>query len=122
MSEFDTAKFLDLLADDCADSEREGKQFQADPSLLGPRLVAASKRFGEQEHYLNALLENHWVVAKSPEDGLWRVWSGDTGKIVGDQKRGHEDRMDAIDFAIIAKYMPAAAPQPDACDPSQSSD
>ena len=122
MSEFETAKFLDLLADDCASYEREGKQFQADPSLLGPRLVAASKSFAEQEVLLNCLLDNRWVSAKSANDGRYRVWSADTGKIVKGQEEGSEDRLTAIHVASIVQCLQSAAQLLAESDPNQSSD
>lgn len=103
MSEFDTAKFLDLLSDACVEVEVRGEQFQADPNILGPRLLAASKSFEKQKMYLDALLENRWVVYQSP-DGLWRVWSLDTGGILKGQRDGYKERLEALDLAIIAKH------------------
>ena len=98
MSKFDTVKFLNLLADDCATYESKGEQFTADPSTLGPLLMTAANRFAEQEH-LTALLENRWVVAQSTEDGLWRVWSADTGRILNNQVAGFESRLEALEVA-----------------------
>lgn len=105
MIDFDTKKFLDLLVDACADVEAKDEPFKADPSLLGPRLLSASKSFSTQEMHLNALLENRWVVSQSPEDGLWRVSSADTGKFAGGQEKGSHGRLNALDAAIIAKCM-----------------
>lgn len=99
MSKFDTVKFLNLLADDCAAHEAKGEQFSADPSVLGPLLMTAANRFAEQAH-LTALLENRWVVAKSPEDGRWRVWSADTGAILESQAAGSESRLEAVASAL----------------------
>ena len=99
MSKFDTVKFLNLLADDCAAHEVKGEQFTADPSKLGPLLMTAANRFAEQAH-LTALLENRWVVARSPEDKRWRVWSADTGAILDNQAAGSESRLEAVASAL----------------------
>ena len=108
--EFDVKKFLDLLAEAVVDAARAGDQFVADPDLLGPRLMSASKRVESDLMYLEALRDNRWVVAESPEDGRWRVWSADTGKIVAGIKGGGDDWEDALDLAMIAKAI-AEAPR-----------
>jgi hypothetical protein len=124
MSEFkfETVKFLELLVEACASAEREGKQFEADPSKLGPRLEGAYKSFAEQEILLEALLDNRWVSAQSPEDQRFRVWSADTGKILKGQEAGSDDQKEAIHVAILGKFLQAAAQQLSESDPSQSSD
>lgn len=99
MSKFDTVKFLNLLAEDCAAHANEGEQFSADPNKLGPLLLTAADRFAEQAH-LTAFIENRWVVAKSPEDGRWRVWSADTGAILESQAAGSESRLEAVASAL----------------------
>jgi hypothetical protein len=101
--EFDVKVFLDLLAEAVVEAAQAGKQFEADPDLLGPRLMTAAERVAADVMYLEALRDNRWVVARSPEDGRWRVWSGDTGKIVAGIKDGGDDWEDALDIAMIAK-------------------
>ena len=108
--EFDVKKFLDLLAEAVVDAARAGDQFVADPDLLGPRLMSASKRVESDLMYLEALRDNRWVVAQSPEDQRWRVWSADTGKIVAGIKEGGDDWENALDLAMIAKAL-AEAPR-----------
>jgi hypothetical protein len=103
--EFDAKNFLDLLLEAVVEADRAGKQFEADPELLGPRLMSAAKRVGADAMYLEALRDNRWVVARSPEDQRWRVWSADTGKIVAGIKEGGDDWENALDLAMIAKAL-----------------
>ena len=108
--EFDVKHFLDALAEAVVEAAQAGKQFEADPDLLGPRLMTAAKRVEEDTMYLEALKDNRWVVAQSPEDGRWRVWSADTGKILPGQEPGGDDWENALDIAVIAKAI-AEAPR-----------
>ncbi len=43
MKQFNAIDFLRALVDDVASSEREGKQFVADPSILGPLLLSVQQ-------------------------------------------------------------------------------
>ena len=108
--EFDVKHFLDELAKECVEMAQDGKQFTADPDLLGPIAMTAAERVTADLMYLEALRDNRWVVAKSPEDGRWRVWSADTGKIVAGIKEGGDDWEDALDIAMVAKAF-AEAPR-----------
>jgi hypothetical protein len=107
---FDVKNFLDLLAEAVVEAAQADKQFEADPDLLGPRLMTAAERVAADVMYLEALRDNRWVVAKSPEDGRWRVWSGDTGNIVAGIKDGGDDWEDALDIAMVAKAFAEAPP------------
>ena len=108
--EFDVKVFLDALAEAVVEAAQAGKQFEADPDLLGPRLMTAAERVAADLMYLEALRGNRWVVAQSPEDKRWRVWSADTGKIVAGIKDGGDDWEDALDIAMVAKAF-AEAPR-----------
>ena len=50
MRKFNAVEFLRALVDDVASSERAGKKFAADPSILGPLLLSV-----QQEHTLLTL-------------------------------------------------------------------
>ena len=108
--EYDVKHFLDELAKECVEMAQDGKQFTADPDLLGPIAMTAAKRVEEDTMYLEALRDNRWVVAQSPEDGRWRVWSADTGKILPGQEPGGDDWENALDIAVITKAI-AEAPR-----------
>ena len=108
--EYDVKHFLDELAKECAEEALAGKQFSADPDLLGAHAASAVERVEADLMYLEALRDNRWVVAQSPEDGRWRVWSADTGKIVAGIKEGGDDWEDALDIAMVAKAF-AEAPR-----------
>ncbi len=43
MKKFNADRFLSNLIEDVASSAREGKQFAADPSILGPLLSSTSR-------------------------------------------------------------------------------
>jgi hypothetical protein len=89
--EYDVKLFLSELAKSCAEDALAGKQFEADPDLLGSHVLSALGRVESDLIYLEALRDNRWVVARSPEDKRWRVWSADTGKIVAGIKEGGDD-------------------------------
>ena len=108
--EYDVKRFLDELAKECAEVALAGKQFEADPDLLGTHVLTAAARVEADLMYLEALRDNRWVVAQSPEDKRWRVWSADTGKIVAGIKEGGDDWEDALDIAMVAKAV-AEAPR-----------
>ena len=58
---FNAINFLRNLVDDVASSEREGKQFAADPSILGPLLLSVQEELtlltlrmrAQSEHRVN---------------------------------------------------------------------
>ncbi len=123
---YDVKLFLDELATSCAELSLAGKQFTTDPERLYKQVATAAERVAADVMYLEALRDNRWVVAKSADDGRWRVWSGDTGKIVAGIKDGGDDWEDALDIAMVAKAFSEAQPvfgqPPVDSDPNQSSD
>lgn len=108
---YDVKQFLDLLTEAVVESAQAGKQFEADPELLATRLMTAAERVEADLMYLEALRDNRWVVAQSPEDGRWRVWSADTGKIVSGISDGGDDWEDALDISMVAKACDEAQPE-----------
>lgn len=74
MREFHAADFLRALEDDCASSETEGKQFEADPSILGPLLSSAWRELTLLAIHYEALKDRFWQVYKS-DGSKWRVCS-----------------------------------------------
>jgi hypothetical protein len=74
MKQFNAIDFLRALVDDVASSEREGKQFAADPSILGPLLLSVQQELTALTLRYDALNEGLWQVHKS-DDSNWRVYS-----------------------------------------------
>ena len=101
MRTFNANDFLNALIDDVASSERAGKQFAADPSILGPLLCSTSRELTLLTLRYEALKNNFWQVRKS-DDSKWRVYSAAVSVEVLD---GHEDGFhspeEALDAAIL---------------------
>jgi hypothetical protein len=74
MKQFNAIDFLRALVDDVASSEREGKQFAADPSILGPLLLSVQQELTVLTLRYDPLNERLWQVHKS-DDSKWRVYS-----------------------------------------------
>ena len=101
MKAFHAGDFLRDLVDDVASSERDGNQFEADPSILGPLLIGVQKQLTLFSLRYDALKNNFWQVRKS-DDSKWRVYSAAVSVEVLD---GHEDGFhspeEALDAAIL---------------------
>ncbi len=101
MREFDAADFLRALEDACASSETEGKQFEADPSILGPLLLGVQKELTLLTLRYEALKNHFWQVRKS-DDSKWRVYSAEVSfEVVDGHEAGFDSPEDALDEAIL---------------------
>ena len=60
MKQFNAIDFLRALVDDVASSERAGKQFAADPSILGPLLCSTSRELTLLTLRYEALKNSFW--------------------------------------------------------------
>ncbi len=101
MKEFHAGVFLRDLVDDCASSEREGKQFAADPSKLGPLLLSVQKELTLIALRYDALKKRFWQVRKG-DDSKWRVYSAEAPLAVLDgQQAGFDSPEEALDGAIL---------------------
>ena len=101
MKKFNAREFLTDLLDECASSEREGKQFEADSSILGPLLCSARREFSLLTIRFNALKERPWQVRES-DDSKWRVSSTKTSSSALDgQADGFDSPEEALDAAIL---------------------
>ncbi len=78
MKKFNAINFLRALVDDVASSAREGKQFAADPSILGPLLLSVQQELTVLTLRYDALRNNIWQVRQS-DDSKWRVYAADAG-------------------------------------------
>ena len=96
MKEFFATDFLRDLIDDVASSEREGRQFAADPSKLGPLLLGVQKELTLIALRYDALKNRFWQVRKC-DDSKWRVYSAEVSVEVLD---GHEDGFDSPEEAL----------------------
>ena len=67
MKKFNAINFLRALVDDVASSEREGKQFAADPSILGPLLLSVQQELTVLTLRYDALKKRPWQVRKEPK-------------------------------------------------------
>ncbi len=67
MKKFNAVDFLRALVDDVASSEREGKQFAADPSILGPLLLSVQQELTVLTRRYEALKNEFWQVRKEPK-------------------------------------------------------
>ena len=67
MREFNADRFLSNLIDDVASSEREGKQFEADPSILGPLLLSVQQELTVLTLRYDTLKKRSWQVRKEPK-------------------------------------------------------
>ena len=67
MREFNADRFLSNLIDDVASSERKGKQFEADPSILGPLLLSVQQELTVLTLRYDTLKKRSWQVRKEPK-------------------------------------------------------
>ncbi len=101
MKAFDATDFLRDLVDDCASSEAEGKQFAADPSILGPLLLSVQKQLSLFSLRYDALKNNFWQVRKS-DDSKWRVYSAAVSlEVLDGHEAGFDSPEEALDEAIL---------------------
>ncbi len=101
MKKFNAVDFLRDLVNDCASSEREGKQFAADPSKLGPLLQSTWREFTLLTLRYEALHERLWQVHQS-DDSKWRVCSAQvSSEALDDQADGFHSSEEALDAAIL---------------------
>ncbi len=66
MKKFNADRFLGALIEDVASSAREGRQFAADPSMLGPRLLSVQNELALLTLRYEALKKRSWQVRKEP--------------------------------------------------------
>ena len=76
MKAFHAGDFLRDLVDDVASSERDGNQFEADPSILGPLLIGVQKQLTLFSLRYDALKNKFWQVRKG-DDSKWRVYTAE---------------------------------------------
>ncbi len=67
MREFNADRFLSNLIDDVASSDREGRQFAADPSILGPLLLSVQQELTALTLRYEALKDRSRQVRKEPK-------------------------------------------------------
>ncbi len=100
MKKFNAIKFLRDLVDDVASSAREGKQFAADPSILGPLLLDVQKELTLLTLRYDALKKRSWQVRKG-DDSKWRVRSAEvSSEVLDGQQAGFERPEQALDDAM----------------------
>ncbi len=102
MKQFNAIDFLRHLVDDVASSAREGKQFAADPSILGPLLCSTSRELTLLSSHNEALKDRFWQVRQS-DDLKWRVCSPEIQQlaILDGQADGFDSPEEALDEAIL---------------------
>ena len=101
MREFDAADFLRALEDACASSETKGKQFEADPSVLGPLLCSTSRELTLISSHYAALKDRFWQVHQS-DDSKWRVCSARvSSEVLDGQETGFDSPEEALNEAIL---------------------
>ncbi len=101
MKEFHAINFLRDLVDDVASSAREGKQFVADPCMLGPRLCSTSRELTLLSLCYEALKNEFWQVRRS-DDLKWRVCSAEVSlEVLDGQADGFDSPEEALDEAIL---------------------
>ena len=92
---------MHVLIDDVASSEREGKQFAADPSILGPLLCSTSRALLLLTLRYEALKNEFWQVRQS-DDSEWRVYAAAvSSEVLDGQQAGFESPEEALDGAIL---------------------
>ena len=100
MKAFNAINFLRDLVDDVASSAREGKQFAADPSILGPLLLSVQKELTVLTLRYDALKKKSWQVRKG-DDSKWRVGSAEVSlEVLDGQADGFDSPEEALDGAI----------------------
>ena len=101
MREFAAADFLHALEDACVSSETEGKQFEADPSILGPLLSSAWRELTLLSIHYEALKDRFWQVHKA-HDAKWRVCSAEvSSEVLDGQEAGFDSPEEALNEAIL---------------------
>ena len=101
MTQFHAINFLRDLIDDVASSAREGKQFAADPSILGPLLLGAQKELTVLALRYDALKNRFWQVRKD-YGSKWRVYSAEvSSEVLDGQEDGFDSPEEALDGAIL---------------------
>ncbi len=101
MKKFNAVDFLRALVDDVASSAREGKQFEADPSILGPLLLGVQKELTVLTLHCDALKKRFWQVRKG-DDSKWRVYSAAvSSEVLDGQQAGFDSSEEALDGAIL---------------------
>ena len=101
MREFDAAEFLRALEDACASSETDGKQFEADPSVLGPLLSSAWRELTLLSIHYEARRDQFWQVHEA-DDSKWRVCSAQvSSEILDGQQAGFDSPEEALNEAIL---------------------
>lgn len=101
MNEFDAAGFLRALENACASSETDGKQFEADPSVLGPLLSSAWRELTLLSIHYEALKDRFWQVHEAG-DSKWRVCSAQvSSEVLDGQEAGFDSPEEALNEAIL---------------------
>ena len=101
MKEFHAIDFLRHLVDDVASRAREGKQFAAAPSILGPLLCSTSRELTLLSLRYDSLKNKFWQVRKC-HDSKWRVCSARvSSEVLDGQQAGFDSREEALDGAIL---------------------
>ncbi len=101
MKQFHAINFLRDFVDDVASSAREGKQFAADPSILGPLLLSVQQELTALILRYDALNERLWQVHKS-DDSKWRVYSAAvSSEVLDGQGDGFDSPEEALDGAVL---------------------
>ncbi len=101
MKQFHAIDFLRHLVDDVASSAREGKQFAADPCILGPLLCSTSRELTLLSLRYDALKKRSWQVREC-DDAKWRVCSAQVpSEVLDGQQAGSDSPEEALDGAIL---------------------
>ncbi len=101
MKKFNAINFLRDLVDDVASGAREGEQFAADPSILGPLLLSVQQELTVLTLRYDALKKRSWQVRQS-DDSKWRVCSAEvSSQVLGGQQAGSDSAEEALDGAIL---------------------
>ncbi len=101
MKQFHAINFLRDLVDDVASSAREGKQFAADPSILGPLLLSVQQELTVLTLRYDALKNRFWQVRKG-DDSKWRAYSAEvSSEVLDGQGDGFDSPEEALDGAVL---------------------
>ena len=101
MKKFNAVDFLRALVDDVASSERAGKKFAADPSILGPLLLGVQEELTVLARRYEALKNEFWQVRKG-DDSKWRAYSAAvSSEVLDGQGDGFDSPEEALDGAIL---------------------
>ncbi len=101
MKQFHVDRFLSNLIEDVVSSAREGKQFAADPSILGPLLLSVQQELTVLTLRYDALKKRSWQVRQS-DDSKWRVYAAEvSSEVLDGQADGFDSAEEALDGAIL---------------------